>query len=378
MTALPAAGQDTLVQIKFPSRYTTAIKPGDIKHSAPPSTRARAGATGLNALPLEMPQLNLIEGTRFTTPVIASNILDITHYPASTTVQLVVYQDGKAMGQCSGTMVAPDLVLTAGHCLLNPATRTIDGDEIVVVAAGRNVINDGALVTQATSAYVMNSYLNKLGKADVMLLRTSDPIGDHTGWMGIASVEDSIFNGNTVFHKFSFPARTYGPDSTRGRELHYNYGHADVLETGMLGINGKGANATAGQSGSALFYFAGDVPYAVGVSVYARLYAHQRITPGVLNALRPVIDASVEAANDTPYIMYPNPMRQSMVVKVGRVMQRYSLVVTSASGEYIRTQYGTDTDLFFIDRGSLPAGEYMFTVIDEKENVTRATFHVIN
>src|SRR5205085_2023881 len=161
------------------------------------------GLINVHPLASEASMLNLMDNTRFTVPTVVNDA--IIGYPASASIQLMIYKENTASAQCSGSMVAPNLVLTAAHCLIDQDTHTV-----------------------------------------------------------------------------SLPARNYEPESAPGRRLHYNYGLVDVLGPELLGINSGSAVATGGQSGSPLFYMEEANPYIVGVSIYSRLYQHQRITKKIL------------------------------------------------------------------------------------------------
>jgi hypothetical protein len=376
VVAATSYGQaDTLIEIRFPSMATKVrvVQPGAGIFQ---KTAAGHGLINVHPLAPEASILNLMDNTRFTVPTVVNDA--IIGYPASASIQLMIYKENTASAQCSGSMVAPNLVLTAAHCLIDQDTRTVRGDEIVVAAAGKNLVNGGTLVSKVKSAYVLKDYLDNNSKEDIMLLELDETIGDHTGWMGMAANIDTAFINKTVFHKFSFPARNYEPENAPGRRLHYNYGLVDVLGPELLGINSGSAVATGGQSGSALFYMEEANPYIVGVSIYSRLYQHQRITKKIMSLFAPIVDRSIAQANAIPYTFYPNPMRQTAVVRMAERLGSYTLVITDSSGQISKTQRGTDSQVVFIEKSSLPAGEYTFMIMDEKGKATRGSFRVID
>jgi V8-like Glu-specific endopeptidase len=371
-----ASGQaDTLVRVQLPSGKTTAISV-NINAANSRVTTSHHLPTAMNPLPTDMPTLNLMEGAQFTIPT-ASGPFAIDSYPASTNVQLATYKKDQAVAQCSGVMISPNLVLTAGHCIVDVETRAIAGDEIAVSASGKNLVNGGALVTKATAVYLLKNYLDKDSKDDIMLVELADQIGDHTGWMGMSFLADSSYAG-TVFHKFSYPSRSYDPQSTPGRKLHYNYGAVNVIGPDLLGVNSGSATATPGQSGSPFFYIDKENPYVVGVSIFARVYQHQRITQNILNVFRPIVEGSISHANALPFLMYPNPVRQSAIVKVGEKLKHYTFAITNLSGEVLKTQVGNDSDFFFIERGHLAAGEYRFILVDDRKRTIRGGFRIVD
>jgi V8-like Glu-specific endopeptidase len=365
---------DTVVQIILKSKERTIISPSDVYTTA--TTSSRAGIA-LNNLPVDVPALNLFEGAAFTFPALAEKTIDVKGYPASTTVQLLMLRDDRTIGQCTGNMVAPSLVLTAAHCLIDPASRKESYDAIVVAAAGDNVVNGGALASRARSAYVLKRYLDNKGHADIMLVELEDPIGDHTGWIGITSDTSQI--SKSLFHKFSFPAKAQDISITNahGRQLHYNYGKIGFINSDILGIpDGTNASATPGQSGSSFLFVRHDSCYSVGVSVYSRRYQHQMITNSIFRAFQPIIEGPVKNANTIQYTLYPTPVRSSAILKVSARMNRFTFVLLNAGGEVLKTQRGNDSNMIFIDRVGLKAGEYGFRLMDDVGRMAKGMFRV--
>jgi hypothetical protein len=85
----------------------------------------------------------------------------------------VVVITGARGNVCSGALIAPDIVLTAAHCVVPGSTyRVIDGN----IASGRQI--------QATAALHPNFNLQTMlahrATADVALLRLSQPLGGKT------------------------------------------------------------------------------------------------------------------------------------------------------------------------------------------------------
>jgi V8-like Glu-specific endopeptidase len=368
---------DTLVLLVIPEGSKALIAPSAIIGSGVTTASSTAGLE-VNSLPDAEPSLSLIEGTNFTVPILSERATINSFHPAATAVQMLMFRKTRPVGQCSGHLVAPDLVLTAAHCFVDAASQIPSYDEIIVAPAGSNLIDESRMVTRARSGYVLKRYLDHGKGADIMLLKLDDPLGDHTGWIGISCRQDSGFIRNTIFHKFSFPAKAHkgSAEASGGRQLHYNHGLIHELSDNTLGIRARAANATPGQSGSSFLYFDKGSCYSIGVSIFSRMYQHQRITKSIFNAFQPVINESINSANTLPYILYPTPISVSAVLKVAARMERFTIIIEGADGEVLRTQTGADSDQIIIDRGTLERGEYIFRLMDDKGRVARGTFKV--
>jgi secreted trypsin-like serine protease len=98
------------------------------------------------------------------------------HAGAFASVAEVVDLKGHEIGQCTGTVVAPSLVLTAGHCAENIATGAVNA------ASGYRVLTDGVGATPAerqvstvSGVLVYEGFLRKVDAGDAALLVLSTP-----------------------------------------------------------------------------------------------------------------------------------------------------------------------------------------------------------
>ncbi|MEL6207950.1 MAG: trypsin-like serine protease, partial [Pseudomonadota bacterium] len=67
----------------------------------------------------------------------APEILPLTEQPAWNAIGRVNIAGYKSRRMCSGTLIAPDLVLTAAHCVLGPTGDPAPAGDIVFVAGWR-------------------------------------------------------------------------------------------------------------------------------------------------------------------------------------------------------------------------------------------------
>jgi secreted trypsin-like serine protease len=89
----------------------------------------------------------------------------------------VIDIQGKYAYQCTGTVVAPSLVLTAGHCAENPSTGVRykpSGYRIVTGAV--DPLTPGATVSRALGVIVYPGFARKVDDGDAALLVLSTPV----------------------------------------------------------------------------------------------------------------------------------------------------------------------------------------------------------
>ena len=95
---------------------------------------------------------------------------------AFASVAEVIDLKGRSIGQCTGTVVAPSLVLTAGHCAENIETGTVNA------ASGYRVLTEPAggtpterQVSTVSGVLVYEGFLRKVDAGDAALLVLSTP-----------------------------------------------------------------------------------------------------------------------------------------------------------------------------------------------------------
>jgi glutamyl endopeptidase len=116
-----------------------------------------------------------------------TRVMDTRVYPYSTQCQLIIkWRTGKISGG-SGTLIAPNYVLTAGHAVFNEARGGYA--ESIVVTPGRN--GNAAPFGQITVAGPGHFWARDewrwqaLGTEDIGLIKLDIPVGWATGWLGI-------------------------------------------------------------------------------------------------------------------------------------------------------------------------------------------------
>lgn len=309
-------GQDTLIVYDIASHTIDTVlplNPGSAVAFA--KTNSSTGTMG-NQVPLSQvpPITNLFSGSDFCDITRASNSFNLASYPARTAVALRYYRGDSLKTGCSGMLVSPSAVLTAGHCVYNYVSRSFSKfDSLKICPAYDNGSDHPALpVSMAAKIYIFKTYYDQSPLDDIALIQLTEPIGLQTGWVGIGYKSNPALYLNNVLHKFSYPYRDpFGNRAFNGDTMYYNYGYINIASN-YLGINSPAATGAQGQSGSSLLYTDNTDYYSVGVFNYSNNYYHYPITSRVFTQFENILVnyatgiGAEKAINASPKI-YPNP-----------------------------------------------------------------------
>ena len=211
---------------------------------------------------------------------------------------------------------------------------------------------------------------------DFALMQLDEPLGDETGWVGMAFNADSAYFHNKVFHKFSYPAIVSPYDPTRiynGDTMYYNYGYINADDADWLKIVSPEAKAIPGQSGSALVYTdnAGEY-YTFGTLSFSNQYQHSRIKNNIFHALKNIIDNNTVGITETQTAttnsrVYPNPFSDYALLDAGiTTAGPYTLILYNAQGQAVRSTRGIISGLIKIERNDLSPGLYFYRLSGSK------------
>lgn len=308
--------QDTLIVYDISSQTIDTLLPVAV---GPPlgfaKTSSSTGTMGNKATLSQIPPTtNLFSGSDFCDITKAANSFNLASYPARTAVALRYYRGDSLKTGCSGMLVSPSAVLTAGHCVYNYAGRTFSTfDSLKICPAYNNGVDHPALpVSMAKKIYIFKTYYDRNTTDDIALIQLEEPIGLQTGWVGIGYEANLNNYQNKVLHKFSYPCRDpFGNRVFNGDTMFYNYGYINIT-SGYLGINSPAATGAQGQSGSSFLYTDNTDYYAVGVFNYSNTYYHYPIRQNAFAQLEHVLTTYATGISDkhpasTDPAIYPNP-----------------------------------------------------------------------
>jgi len=125
-------------------------------------------------------------------------VLNTTGFPARAIVQILFRKRaGLDQNLCTGAMIAPDLVLTAGHCV-HGGTAMGRWYSDFEVFPGRNTASKPFGTCKAVRLYALRGWTSAAFVSDARLydlgaIRLDCDIGQRTGWFGVAPLPDAAF-----------------------------------------------------------------------------------------------------------------------------------------------------------------------------------------
>jgi glutamyl endopeptidase len=191
-------------------------------------------------------------------------ITDTTAFPWRAIAYLELYDDSTGeVGQCTGTFIGPDAVLTAAHCLWDSERGWVDR---VRVVPGKNGRDEPFGSEWASGLWVPDAWIDEgeppLRDWGVVSL-PDGRLGQRTGWLTLAGLsDDTLTTGD-----FEPAIVGYHGDVSPPRSLwgHFAEAFVAVQDSNLL----YDIDATPGSSGSAiLFSDAQGGVWIVGVHAY--------------------------------------------------------------------------------------------------------------
>lgn len=317
-------------------------------------------------LSLSPPTTNLFSGSNFSALAKASSFFNLSDYPVRTAVALRTYSNSVSSRLCSGIMIAPRFVLSAGHCAcLNGNFKIYDSIQ-AIPAYNNGSIPSNIPASMVKRIYIFKTYYDNTHWDDISLYELKEPIGIQTGWVGIGFNSNPNFTLNKVFHKFSYPGAPQPSNPSvvyNGDTLYYNYGYIDETQN-YYQVNSSAAEGVPGQSGSSFLYTDNSEYYSVGVMNFSTQYMHYKITNPVFYQLKNIIVNNPLSVKENKGIiskvnLYPNPFRGKAVLEFEYdPSEKYTLQIKDGMGRTVKTINGIDNGQLTISQDNLTTGLY--------------------
>lgn len=175
------------------------------------------------------------------------------------------FANGTAWG--TGTLIGPNIVLTAGHNLYDYERRIFSENLQYLPAMNGKLLPFG--MPRVVKHFVHPDYV-KFGREDYGLLILDQPIGETTGYFGIATLDPKDLGSKTI------NVTGYPGDKVAGRSKIYEMwgmgGSTSLIDNNHISYT---IDTYCGQSGSGVWYQEGDNYFVVGVHVLGNSTVNQ-------------------------------------------------------------------------------------------------------
>ncbi|AEV31608.1 V8-like Glu-specific endopeptidase [Owenweeksia hongkongensis DSM 17368] len=310
----------------------------------------------------------------------ADGIPGFPYYPFSAVVKIyLAMKDDNgniSFSSCSGIMIGPNHVLTAGHCIKSD-------DKVLVIHNGSVAVPAYNMGTSPygyayiNGWYAFNGWLQGQDfNYDVGVLSLNSSIGKTTGYHGLAyNLNNGWFTNSTQsLSSIGYPAQddNGNPVYEAGERMYAMNGSMDFIKgTNILCHNNIGFR---GQSGSGLYFkdTNGD-RYALGVlshgngKTFPYNTCHTRMDAQMFNQIVGIVSSSIDITEIQPdkdqrFEIYPNPVVDELSVKTLGSNVYFELKILDIMGKVLiheTVYHTTDPDVYKFDLSKLGNGTYV-------------------
>jgi len=197
-------------------------------------------------------------------------VADTSKYPHSAIGLIKIRKSDKSFGHCTGSLVAPQIVLTNAHCLYNARTKTRYSD--VTFYPGYSKEQSPYGQAKIKKVYIADEYINEGNKYyDYAFVVLDKSLGDEAGWLGIRKYvhqkyreqNNLILSGyasNFVENPFKSDIQTTNSETCSSKQL------ADGKNEKEAVLFTHDCDTGQGSSGSPVYIKAKDKFYIVGLN----------------------------------------------------------------------------------------------------------------
>lgn len=321
---------------------------------------------------------NTMSHSGFTEIVPAQTVYNVTDFPLRTVANLFEFEDEVQRKTGTGTMVGSRFMITAAHVVYDRQNSCFKDSILVAPAYDDSTINSEFGTGMSKRYYILQTFYNNTNSFsdDIALIELAEPIGDKTGWIGLAWADDDELYENRVLHQFGYPGKGKAPFT--GETMYYGYGSLDIVED-YFGIGYYGA-ANGGQSGSSLILSDNSSWYSVGIlhgvtdlgESNGDITFHAPITQNKFLAFKNIIEnattstSSPQGEQISTFELkqnYPNPFNSTTVIQFSLgCPEHVTLKIYNINGQRVGTlvngERSAGTYRFQWRANALPGGIY--------------------
>ncbi|MFZ4784149.1 MAG: trypsin-like serine protease, partial [Flavobacteriales bacterium] len=338
--------------------------------------RTAANVSSSNAIASNEFSQGNVQAYSFSNLQPADQLAGFGSYPVTTIVKLYLTMfnpitNSYSYTACSGAMINPWYIITAGHCV----NSSIDPSYAVActVIPEYNMGSQPFGQTTTVSWYSFPQWtVNGDWNYDMAVMGLASPMGNTTGWLGWGCNNDNSFftNPSNLFHSFGYPAQDDWGNSVLegGERMYYMNGYMDFWEsTNSMCHYNLGFH---GQSGSGLYYKdASNNRYVYGVLSHGNgstppyYTCHCRMDCGMFDYFNSIIPSAIgvdESDLSKQILIFPNPTESSFHINFSElVFKKADLEIYNQFGEIIvRTTVDASNPETDIDLTNYTTGVY--------------------